>query len=136
MRLNKTYLNTIKWRPIIGIIAIFCVILSSCAIKSSIKSQLGVQHTAAQKNGLNNQGKSFISSSATDCLYAADAKVFNIQKPDIKLSGASIAILAFCTFSFLFGFHLLQKQNKHPFYNSGQISGSLPIFLQYRKLII
>lgn len=134
MASNRTYLNTINWRPIIGIIAIFCIILSSCAVKASIKSHLGVQHTAAQKTALNKQGNTFVSSGA-DCCYDTEVKALNFHQSDVKLGGTSIAILAcfVCTF---FAFSFLTKQKRHPLYNSGQITGSLPIFLQYRKLII
>lgn len=135
MRSNKRYLNTIKWRPIIGIIAILCIVLSSCAVKASIKSHLGFQQTTAQKNALNKQGNTFISS-VIDCCFDTEVKALNLQLPDVKFGGTSIAILAVFTFSFLFGFSFLQKQIENPLYNSDQITGSLPIFLQHRKLII
>jgi hypothetical protein len=135
MGLIKTYLNAIKWQPIIGIIAIFCIVMSSCAVKASIKSHLGVQHTATQKTGLNKQGNTFISSSAIDCCYVTEVKALNILQPDVKLGGTSIALLACFVFTF-FGFSFLTKQKRHPLYNSDQITGALPIFLQYRKLII
>jgi len=133
MGIIKTYLNAIKWRPIIGIIAVFCIVLSSCAVKASIKSHLGVQHTA-QKTALNKQGSTFIASGIDYC-YDTEVKALNLQQPDIKFGTISIALLACFVFAF-FAFSFLTKQNKHPLYNSGQISGSLPIFLQYRKLII
>lgn len=134
MASGRTYLNTINWRPIIGIIAIFCIILSSCAVKASIKSHLGVQHTAAQKTTLNKQGNTFVSS-GTDCCYDTEVKALNFHQSDVKFGGFSIAVLACFAFTF-FAFSFLTKQKRHPLYNSGQITGSLPIFLQYRKLII
>lgn len=136
MELNKTHHRTSKWRSIIGIVAIFCIVLSSCAVKASIKNHLGVQHTATQNKTSNNQGKSFLSSSAIDCFYTSSADAINIQNADVKFAGSTIAILALCTFTFFFGFNALKKEDKYPLYNSDKISGSLPIFLQYRKLII
>lgn len=136
MGMNKIFFNTIKWRSVMAIVAIFCIVLSSCAVKASIKSQLDFQQTTGQKNLSSNKGNSFISSSALDCLDAFEAKAIHIMKPEGKFAGGSVAILAYCAFTLLFGFHFLKNRSSHPLYNGGQTVGSLPIFLQYRKLII
>lgn len=138
MQIDKTYKPLAKWRAIAGILFMLCIVLSSCAIKSSIKSLLGIDFAQEQRHpGTAPAGNASVSASLLDCQYNTSTKDLTFQKADSNNLTKIAAVLLFAVvLSFIYGSQLLNIKNTHPRYNSAEITGSLPLFLQQRKLII
>jgi len=109
------------------------VMLTSCPVKSTIKEVLGIpvnteQTTAKAKQGLQNMNIEKCSD--------AQLKEATIVYTDASHASTLVPVILLAAF-FLF---LLptprKKEQTHPLYGSLKISTSLPIFLQYRSLII
>ncbi|PPL04339.1 hypothetical protein [Parapedobacter indicus] len=113
--------------------ALLLVQLTSCPIKSSIKTLIGIPiHTEQQtaKGNLIFQG-----SGLEKCGNGktVDTQVFRIRFSTVN----NLLPVALLTADFLRSFGDPRfKEQPHPFYGNLRISGTLPIFLQYRKLII
>jgi|SRR5690606_29999199 len=111
-------------------VAVF-VLLTSCPVKSSIKSLAGIpvntESGLSKKNSIlgNGSGECVIGET-TDTEASLAAFNSNNLLPAVILTAA---------FLFLIG-DTRSTEQPHPLYGNLKISGTLPIFLQYRKLII
>lgn len=111
------------------------VLLSSCAVKTSIKSLVGFPAKTEQsfpKGNLN-----FSASTFQKCAQLIDVDTSSIQKSSFKASDLLPAVVFMAAFLLLPGFTAVKKENRHPLYDgSGKIGSALPLFLEYRKLIL
>lgn len=131
----KTKLNKTKstLRYLFAFIAMVLVLFSSCAVKGGIKSLVDLpvksEHSSAKKASLY-----FGNSQETCAQYEiADTKI--VQSVSASATDL-LPIAVFTAFVVFFFGDTLRKQKEHPRYCSLKIPGSLPIFLQHRKLII
>ncbi len=125
---------TKKYGKYLAVIAsVVFVLLTSCPVKSSIKSLAGTPVNTEQQSAKKNN--SLVVNGMEKCA--------NVQVTDAKISQPTstntsdllpVALLA-VTFILLFGYRHIYVQ-VHPRYSNLKIPGRLPIFLQFRKLII
>jgi hypothetical protein len=112
--------------------AAFLIVLTSCSLKSSIKSLAGIPTNTEQGVAKNNQ--SLFGSTSETCLKGeiTDAQV---SQTSSLSANDFLPVVILTTFFFLLGFTPCKKQS-HPLYGSLKIPGSLPLFLLYKKLIV
>ncbi|MGO3654767.1 MAG: hypothetical protein ACTJFN_10410 [Sphingobacterium sp.] len=109
------------------------VMLTSCPVKSTIKNLLGIpvnteQATANAKQGLQN--------SNIERCSDAQLKEATLVYTDASHASSLIPVI-FLSVIFLFLSPIpRQEEQTHPLYGNLKIPASLPIFLQYRSLII
>lgn len=115
--------------------AILFVLLSSCAIKSSIKDLTGI--SANTEQGVPQNNRNLFTNSFEKC-PSFDISDSQIVQNTSSHSDDLLPLISFKTaFLFLFDFRSLNSEGIHPLYNSSRkIQSSIPIFLEYRKLII
>lgn len=108
------------------------VLLTSCSIKNGLKNFAGTQVNTEQILGK----KASLFSGLEECY---DNVVTTSTKISEEISSNANdllpAVLLTATFLFLSGY-TVRREQLHPLYGNSKISGTLPIFLQYRKLII
>lgn len=130
--MDWTLSNTKKYtqRCLFICIVVVLVLLTSCPVKSSIKSLAGIPANTEQglvkKNDVVGSERCVVGETADTKISPTTSFQTNDWLP--------IAILA-VTFLFLPGYTSCNEQS-HPLYGSLKIPGTLPIFLQYQKLII
>lgn len=123
-----------KSQRILFVVAtVFCVLLTSCAIKSSIKSWADITSNTAKapiKNG------NLFSSNGTE-------KCINSESTDTQISQAvsfhagDFAPLVLFTLAFMLLLNIfIRSQQVHPNYGHLKLSGSIPIFIRDRNLQI
>ncbi|TYP91311.1 hypothetical protein BC792_12019 [Sphingobacterium allocomposti] len=115
--------------------AMLLVLLSSCAIKTSIKNLAGIP--SKTERGVPKGNKNFSTHTIEKCAQfdASDTQI--VQKVSFSANDLLPAVIFAAAFLFLFGLRPVSKESKHPLYSgSGKIRSSIPIFLEYRKLII
>lgn len=121
----------------VATLAILCVLLSSCAIKSNLKSFLGV---ATQTEHVNlSKGSQLIDKNTTeDCQLLESNVSFTIQAAGIDLTPLMLELFPFLgTSLLLIGLHHRLHDFIKPQYNSTQrIKQNIPLFLVYKRLII
>src|SRR5690606_38490056 len=114
--------------------AILFVLLSSCAIKSSIKELTGI--SANTEQGVPQNSRNLFTNSVEKCpsFDISDSQV--VQNIAFE-SDDLLPLISFKTaFLFLFDFPSLESERIHPLYNgSRKIQSSIPILLEYQKLI-
>jgi len=120
-----------RQRHLAVFIAVIVLMLTSCAIKGSIKSLAGIPVNTEQ-----GQSKKTVVASGTDaCVYGevTDAKIstYSFNTNDLL----PVALVATALF-FLFGYDALASVPSYAGYDTRKIHSSLPIFIQYRQLII
>ncbi len=135
LTMGKIILNSLEnnKRYLLAISAVVLVLLSSCVIKNSLETFLNLPVETEQTYPKG--GHSFIVNSAEEC-----AAIDPSDNPIIQVSFNAdnlLPVVIFTTFLFLIVFHPIKKEGKHPLYkDSGKIRNNIPIFLEYRKLII
>ena len=105
----------------------------TCAITSNpLNSTIyGATEQAPTKGGTNFSATTFEKCSPTEITHS-QSNQNNLSSPDLL----PVAIFT-AAFLFLFGIRYITKGNKHPLYSSsGKIRNAIPLFLEYRKLII
>lgn len=115
--------------------AILLVLISSCAVKNSIKHIADIP--IKTERGISMGNHSFSSNTLEKCsqLNVEDTQI--VQKISTNSNDLLPAVIFTFAFLFLFGLRPVSKESKHPLYSgSGKIRSSIPIFLEYRKLII
>jgi len=120
------------------IVAILCLLLSSCAVKAGIKQFLAL-HTTEQSSSPHKQnGKQYVSQIWNSCQYEQVLDIVTIQKSGFEFSQNILAVFFVPAFlCFLFSFCWENKENNHRLYqDSKKIPKPIPLFLEYRKLII
>lgn len=117
---------------------VLLVLFSSCIVRASVKTLVGIP-TKTEK-GIPTANRSFSASSVEKCSTIETADTLTVQTVQKSSSNANDllpVVLFTATFFFLFSFRSLTKESKHPIYSSSsKIRSSIPIFLEYRKLII
>ncbi len=134
--MNKTIPNILVncKRFFLVIAAILLVLLTSCPVKIAIKNFAGIPIKTEQ--GATKGNSNFSAGTFEKCSETEIAKSQSGQHSSNSQDLLPVAILT-AAFLFLFGVRSIRKENKHPLYNSsGKIRSSIPLFLEYRKLII
>lgn len=122
-------------RYILVFAAMLLVLLTSCSIKSSIKNFAGFPPNTEQ--GLPKGHHNFSVNMLEKCAQFDVSDTQIVQKISFNTNDLLPAVIFTAVFLFLLGFRSLIKENKHPLYNgSGKIRNSIPLFLEYQKLII
>ncbi|WP_437362716.1 hypothetical protein [Olivibacter jilunii] len=115
--------------------AMLLVLLSSCAVKTSIKTLTGTP--VKTERGIPKGSQSFSTNSVEKCAQLGVSDTQIVQKNSFNANDLLPAVIFTAAFLFLFGLRPVSKESKHPLYSgSGKIRSSIPIFLEYRKLII
>lgn len=113
-----------------ALVAIFLILLSSCPIKSSIKQLAGIPTKAAQSQANNstpgNIEEQCLNGKATETNHSktASSRTDNLLPNIFRIA-----------FLFLLGF-TFYKNRSNSFYSRPKAPFAVPIFLQYRKLVI
>ncbi|HRQ50086.1 MAG TPA: hypothetical protein PLR74_06105 [Agriterribacter sp.] len=112
--------------------AVVLVLLSSCRVKSGIKTLIGVPATTEQ--GIAKGNHNVYSNNQERCINSETAEMIISPITSVDVNHLLPAVLFTVAFFFLPG--ITRNKQSHPFYRSSNIPGAIPIFLQYRKLII
>ncbi len=130
MKQNKTYLSII--RLFMVLIAVICVVFSSCVVKNSVKSALfGNSAQFSQQKGV----KTFIvhGNASCDLSSSKENAPYHISK-SVNFTPSDIALFS-SIFNLLFS-PVLTEVIPAYYASSTKIPQSLPIFIHCRKLII
>lgn len=111
--------------------AMALVLLTSCSIKNSLKNFSGNQVNTEQGLGK----KAGLFSGLENCYDNVTTSTKISKEISSHANKLLPAVLLTVTFLFLSGY-TVRREQLHPLYGNSKISGTLPIFLQYRKLII
>ena len=135
--MNKIIPNTSK--KLQGYLFVFAamllVSLTSCTVKGSIKTMAGIPIKSGHSLPKGHQGFSVNTLEKCAGFEAVDTQI--VQKIATNTNDLLPVVLFTATLFFLFSFRTVIKEKKHPLYSgSRKISNSIPIFLEYRKLII
>ncbi|MDP2041143.1 MULTISPECIES: hypothetical protein [Algoriphagus] len=122
-----------KLRDFFVFAAMLLVLLTSCPIKNGLLSLADIpvnteQGSAKKTNLISGYG-------VEKCFYSETADTIISQEISISANDLLPALLLTATFLFLLGY-IFCKEQSHPLYGNLKIYGTLPIFLQYRKLIL
>lgn len=111
------------------------ILLTSCAVKTSIKNLVGIPVKTERSMPKAIHNLSTITLANCSQLNVEDTQI--VQKNAFKANDLLPAVILTAAFLFLLGVPPVSNENKHPLYNSnGKIRSAIPIFLEYRKLII
>lgn len=134
MNLQKLHTN-FRLKTILAVVFALCIVISSCAVKNSIKQFLNYDGTSKSQSTLP-KGSYYSVASSLKCKFCKEKEVLSKDHglKDFSLSDAQ-ELLAFTLIVFC-GLFAFKKEAVHPSYNTSKIGSALPIFLQYRKLII
>lgn len=132
----KGSLNNIKtiMRHLFAIAAILLVLLSSCAIKFSIKSFAGIPAKTEQLS--NKKINLFSGNSEVVCNGLATDETAILQA---DLSSVTKGLLSFTFLSAIIAFFFgiaVRKEKAHSRFANAKARSAFPIYLQYRKLLI
>ena len=133
--MNSTLRNITKnhLRQLIVFAAASLMILTSCSVKSSIKSLAGIPVNTEQ--GIAKNNNSFFGSASETCINGETTDLQISQTPSFNANDLLPAVIFTVAFLFLLGF-TPHKEQSHPLYGNLKIPSTLPLFLLYRKLIV
>ena len=115
--------------------AMLLVLLTSCAVKTSIKNLAGIP--TKTERGVPKGNQNFSTNTLEKCAQFDVSDTQIVQKVSLNANDLLPAVIFTAAFLFLFGLRPVSKESKHPLYSrSGKIRSSIPLFLEYRKLII
>lgn len=115
--------------------AILLLMLTSCAFKGGIKTLAGVPTKTEQ--GVPKNNNNFSVNTLEKCAQTDTGDIQIVQNISFNANDFLPAVLFTALFLFSFSFRAVIKENKHPLYSgSRKIHNSVPIFLEYRKLIL
>lgn len=113
--------------------ALILVLLTSCPIKSSIKTIAGLPVNTEQRSSAANHG--LLTSNVQQCIL--ESAVETQAMPQGMLHNILPEALVVSILLFVTNYSLFSKETKHPVYSgSAKVSNSIPLFLAYRKLIL
>lgn len=135
--MNRTIPNILEncKRHFLVFAAMLLILLSSCAVKTSIKTLTGTPVNT--ERGVPKGSHNYSTNTIEKCAQfdASDTQI--VQKFSFNANDLLPAVIFTAAFLFLLGLRPVSKVSKHPLYSgSSKIRGSIPIFLEYRKLII
>lgn len=134
MTSRKLHINH-TMRSIIGMFFIVCILISSCAVKYGIKNLLNVSPTSKSQSYSSVPKDRFTATtSISQCNFCKEKEM--TSKSDTQFAISDFQELAAFTFILFAGAFLSVNIPKNPFYGSSKIGNAVPIFIQYRKLII
>jgi len=114
--------------------ATLLVLLTSCTVKSSIRTLAGFP--AKPAHSLPKGHKNLSVNSLEKCVSFEAADAQNVQKISNANDLLPVVLLTAALF-FLFSFRTVSQEHIHPLYSgSTKIRNSIPLFLEYRKLLI
>lgn len=133
--MNRTLPNITKnhLRQLFVFTAAVLIILTSCSVKSSIKSMAGIPVNTEQGLAKNKHG--FIGAGSETCLNGDTTDTKISQTASFNPITLLPAVILTAAFLFLFGY-TPRKEKLHPLYGNLKIPSSLPLFLLYRKLLV
>lgn len=115
--------------------ALLLVSLTSCAVKGSIKTWLGIPIQTEQS--LPKANYHFTVTAVDQCAGIENATTQIAQKISFTAHDLLPAMISTPTLQFLLSFRLVNKEIRHPVYSgSAKIRSSVPLYLEYRKLMI
>lgn len=120
-------------RQLVVFAAAVLIVLMSCAVKSSIKSLVGIPVNT--EKGVAKSNQHFFGSASETCVIGETTDTTIFQTTSLNANDLLPAVILTVTFLFLLGFRPFKKQS-HPLYGNLKIPGTLPLFLLYRKLIV
>ena len=120
-------------RQLFAFAAAILIILTSCSVKSSIKSMAGIPVNTEQGLAKNNHG--FIGAGSETCLNGETTDTKISQTASFNTITLLPAVILTAAFLFLFGY-TPRKEKLHPLYGNLKIPSTLPLFLLYRKLLV
>lgn len=109
------------------------VLLSSCPVKNSIKNLAGIPANTEQ--GLAKSNHSLFGNISEKCANSETTDTKISQTISFQINNLLPAVILTAAFLFFFSYTLYKKP-AHPFYGNLKTSSAIPIFLEYRKLII
>lgn len=122
-----------------GLFVIFAslllVLLTSCPVKSSLKTLVGIPIKTEHQLP---QGKAgFSLHHGQQCSVASASEVQIVQTDQKSINELLPIVVYVASFLILLSFPTQRKESKHPVYSgSSKITNSIPLFLAYRKLIL
>lgn len=118
-------------RYLLVISAVLLVVLSSCIVKSSLKTYSGIPiNKEWNLPKSTHQSAQLLKDSCNQVMGTVYSGIVTEYK------FISILFFAISFFSFLV-YHFSRNRNKHPLYSSSsKIRNNIPLFLEYRKLVI
>jgi hypothetical protein len=131
--MNRTFPNIPKktLRYIFVFAAMVLVLLSSCPVKSSLRTLAGFPVKTEQ--GVTKGNHTFFASER--CVNTPTTETSVSQTVSADTNNLLPVVLFTAAFLFLPGYALCREQSR-TLYGNIRIPGTLPIFLQHRKLII
>lgn len=135
--MNRTILNISAncKRYFFVFAAMLLVLLTSCAIKSSIKTLVGIP--ANTEHGLPKGNQNLSVNTIDKCAEFEVADTQIVQTISFSTNDLLPAVLFTAALFFLVSFRTVSKEHTHPLYSgSSKIRSSIPLFLEYRKLLI
>lgn len=136
--MNRTFSNisAANFKPYFLVVAsILLVLLTSCPVKLSIKNWAGIP--IETESGVNRGNQNISTSLPEKCPQYNSEDNQIVQKHTIGFNDLLPAFILTLAFLFHFGFRVNAKEIKHPLYSgSNRIRSAIPLFLEYRKLII
>ena len=133
--MKKSLVNTFKFNKqyILVFAMALLVLLSSCAVKGGIKSLIIFPDSIQQTS---TKSMHFLGSFTADACSIVENTTAKITQSFSVESNALLPLLLLATALIFLSGALLLRAPSHPGYGNLKISGTLPIFLQYQKLII
>ncbi len=133
--MDKAKPNILKnhLRDFLVFAAMLLVVLTSCPIKNGLLSLANIPANSEQR--LAKKSTIFSGERIEKCIYSETADPIIFQEVSSSANEFLPILLLTATFLFLLSFTTGRDQ-AHPLYGNLKITGTLPIFLQYRKLLI
>lgn len=135
--MNRALSNSITFflRHIFVFTTMLLMLLTSCSVKAGIKNIAGTpvqtEHNTAKSN------QKFLLNASERCAGFKSTDTLIVQKVSFTANDLLPVALFTAALFFLFCFRSVSKEQKHPLYSgSAKISNTIPLFLQYRKLIV
>lgn len=108
------------------------VLLTSCSVKTSIKTLIGIPLQSEHRVPKGNSG--FTVTAVEKCAPSDSIDAQTLQKSSTHTNDLLPTVIYTVAFLFLLGLRPVSEKIKHPLYSgSGKIRNSIPIFLEYQK---
>lgn len=135
--MNRTVSNSTTFflRHVFVFATMLLMLLASCSVKASIKTLAGIPTQTGQNIPKGNQ--SFSVNTIDKCAEFETSDHLIVQKVSFKANDLLPVVLFTAALFFLFSFRTVSQAHIHPLYSgSTKIRSSIPLFLEYRKLLL
>lgn len=126
--------NNHTMKSILSVFFIVCILISSCAVKYGIKNLFHLQPSAKSHTSVPKEKFTRNTTTSATCNFCKEKEI--TAKSDTQVSVSDFQELAAFAIILFAGAFLVLKIRKHPFYGTSKVGNTVPIFIQYRKLII